>query len=156
MTEKTLFFGGLPTEPDVKKIKEAYPDSELVTGKLIPYQDIAELIKQPFGTSRFRTVTNAWRKDVEKLTNKIIGVEPNIGFKVLSEPEKVVYGGQKLKMAGRAARRSYVIAARTDVLQLTDTERARLNHQTTICGKIIASAQLKNVPQLPNMREESK
>jgi hypothetical protein len=43
MTQKRksgAFFGGVPTDVDIKKIREQYPDSELKEGQIIPYQKI--------------------------------------------------------------------------------------------------------------------
>jgi hypothetical protein len=57
MTGK-LFFGGVPTGMDVAKLMEL----ELSPGVDISYEKVTEIIGEKAGTSRFRTVTNAWRK----------------------------------------------------------------------------------------------
>ncbi len=146
-----LFFGGLPTEPEVNRIRSAYPDAELTVGQVIPYDNIAAIIGAAYKSNRFRSITNVWRKKVEKETNKIIGTEPGVGFVVLSESQKVNLSGSKLRSAARFARRSYMVASRTDVKQLSEEEARRLTHQINVTAKIIASAQLKTKKQLPDM-----
>jgi len=149
MNEK-VYFGGLPTEPDVKALRSAFPDHALVPGKVIAYGEASDVIRAPYGSARFQTVTSAWRRIVEKETNKIIDVIPGEAFVVLSESEKVDVGGKKLREAGMAARRSFVICARVDVLGLKEEERLRLSHLQDVQGKVIAAAQLRGKKRLPS------
>jgi hypothetical protein len=154
--KRQLFFGGIPAQPDVDKLRRAFPDSRLLPGYIIPYAEIEKIINVPASDSRFRSVTNKWRREIERETNKIIGVNPGSNFVVLSESEKVDLSGRKLNSAARAAKRSYVIIARTDLQQLTDEERARVQHQTDFGAKILASAQIRSRLELPILKKEEK
>jgi hypothetical protein len=146
---KPMFFGGVPTELEVKKLKQTY--NELSPGQLITYEEVSELIGVEYGSHRFRTVTNRWRKEVESETNIIIGCDAGVGFKVLVEPEKVDLSAQKTRTAGRAARRAYVVAARTDVAGLDQEDRRRLDHCVMMSSKILGAAQLTSKPKLPKI-----
>lgn len=144
MSNKELFFGGLPTEPDVKKLREMFPESEMKPGKTITYEDVSVIINAPYGSSRFMGVTTQWRKIVEKETNIIIGTKPGEAFVVLSESEKVGLSGDQLRKAGRRARRAWVVSQRIERASLTEEERRRLDHHQGVASNVIASAQLRN------------
>lgn len=144
MSDKQLYFGGLPTEPDIKKLREVFPESEMKPGKAIAYEEVSAIIKVPYGSSRFQAVTNQWRKVVEKETNIIIGTKPGEAFVVLSESEKVGLSGDQLRKAGRRARRAWVVSQRIERTALTEEERRRLDHHQGVASNVIASAQLRN------------
>ena len=151
-TKKELFFGGLPTEPDVKKLRAEFPDNELRPGKTISYEDVERVIGVSYGQPRFATVTNQWRKMVEKETNIIIGTKPGEAFVVLSEPEKVGLSGEQLRKAGKRARRAWVIAQRVDRVALSEEERRRLDHHAAVSSGVLAAAQLRDsAKQLPDV-----
>jgi len=149
--KETMYFGGIPAEPDVRKIREIYPETGLKIGQIIPYEDVGGIIKQGLDSSRFRSVTTKWRKIVEEETNIIIGVERGIGFRVLAEGEKVDLAGNKLRSAGRAARRSWMIASRVEASMLSDEEKARLEHYVFNNSKIISALQIKTNKALPEL-----
>jgi hypothetical protein len=146
MDKKTrLFFGGVPTTPDVNRLEEAYGRELLTAGTLIPYVDVTEVINEQPGTSRFKSVTHAWRKKMETDYNIIIDCEiESQAFIVLTEGGKVELSRSKLGRAVKAARRSYVISARVDLKQLTDDERKAHDFNTLKAANVIASGQLRN------------
>ena len=153
--KNTLHFGGLPTDPDVKRIREKYPDDDLEVGRKISYQEIARLINEPVRSSRWTTVTQSWRKKVEAATNIIIGTCEGVNFIVLDDSQKVDLSESKLKTASRNARRAFIVSNKVDIANLSDSERARLDHQINVSAKIIASAKLKGKSDLPKLREAS-
>jgi len=146
-----MFFGGVPTEPDIKKIKTEYPTNVLTPGKKIAYAEIERLIGVGKREHRFKTVTSQWRKEVEKEVNIIIGCDPGEGFRVLNEPEKVDLSSSKTRSAGRAARRAYVVAARTDIKELDENDRKRLDHIMGVSSRVLAAAKLKSKVELPQI-----
>jgi hypothetical protein len=148
---KNVFFGGVPTEPDVEKLRKEWPEEELEPGDIIPYDEVCSIIGVKFRQSRFRTVTNAWRKMVEEETNIIIGTEPSVGFRVLSESEKAKLSGSKLRASTRAAKRSYIVAARVDRCKLEEEEQKKLDHYVGVSAKIILAAKLRGKPILPEI-----
>ena len=148
--DKFVFFGGIPTEPDIKRLRERWPEEEMKVGDVIKYEDLQKFLGLHKDSKRFRTVTHRWRRIVESETHIILGAETGVGFKVLSEPEKVLLSGSKLRMAGRAASRSHVILQRTDRKQLSHEDLQAVNHQQSVSAKILASASLRsNAAPLP-------
>lgn len=151
MDKRELFFGGLPTEPDVRRLRAEYPESEMKPGQIITYSTVSEIIKCDYGSHRFWCVTTQWRKIVERETNIIIGTKAGDAFVVLSESEKVGLSGDQLRKAGRRARRAWVVSQRIDRVLLTEEERKRLDHHEIVASSVIASAQLRNTKQLPTV-----
>jgi hypothetical protein len=149
-----MYFGGIPTDIDIRKIRDRYPEMELKTGSIIPYGDIAKLIGVEVSSHRFKTVTNRWRKLVERETGHImIGVEPGKGFKVMSESEKASEARSKQRGAIKAARRGLVISARVDVKQLSENERKLFDHSIVMQSKIVSIGQVRRQIALPSVED---
>jgi len=125
MSKDNIFFGGVPTEPEVRRLREAYPDASLTPDVTIPYEDAAHIIGCRASSTRFRTVTDRWRKMVEQNTGKIIGRFDGTHFRTLTESEKLELGEGKLRSAVRFSRRSHVVSGRVNIRDLSPEERAR-------------------------------
>jgi hypothetical protein len=150
-----MYFGGIPTAPDVDRIIEQYPIDKLEPGMQITYQTIAGIINQDIKSYRWKTVTSAWRKKIESDYNIIIDpdeLEPET-FVVLFEGGKVRLSRKKLRTSGRIARRSYEISARVDVKKLSDDEKKNHDFNVYKAAAVIASAQLRSKqPSLPTLQ----
>lgn len=151
MDEEQLYFGGLPTEPDIKRIRDAFPDDALQTGDIIPYSEVGDVIGYPYGSVRFRTVTNRWRKMVERDCGKVVHIEKNLGFRINTPSQNLELSGCKLKSAVRMARRSFIVTGRIDRSALTEDELKRLDHQAKRSATMLASGQIKRTAELPCM-----
>lgn len=146
----TTYFGGIPTRIEVKKLRDSFPNEALAAGAVITHEQVADLIDCEYRTNRYRAVTNAWRKEVERETSKIIGPDPE-GFRVLSEGEKVKLSSSKIMSAGRAARRSYVVASRVDTKKLSDQDMAEYDHNVKKATAVITAARVKAKVALPEL-----
>jgi hypothetical protein len=146
----SVFFGGIPTGPDIRLLREMYPDSELGE-TVIPYQKVAEILRCDRNSNRFKTITNRWRKLVEVESGKVLGVKKGEGFVVLNDREKLDLSWQKLRTAARCANRSRVVASRVSISNLSSEDRARLEHNSKVSSGILAVAQIKSNQPLPTM-----
>jgi len=147
-----IYFGGLPTDIDLDKLRTQYPEVNMKPGDVMTYEEIEKLLDLSWDSSRFRTVTGRWRRFVEKETNIVIDVvKGKKRFKVLSESEKVELTRKHLRKAGKSARRSYVINSRTDRKRVTEEERKILDHMQQSAAKVHAAAQLKQPVALPEL-----
>lgn len=144
MKEK-VYRGGIPTDGDVKALMRAYPTENLVSGGIIPHNEIEELIKCRKYETRYRSITSRWRSIVLSESNVIIGVARGIGFKILTEPEKVDLSGAKLRMAANAMTRSRVVSAKIDRRQLTQEERKRQESIDLYAQKAAAILQVRGI-----------
>jgi len=149
--KKALFFGGVPTDIEVKKLRDTYNEIEMQPGDTFPYDDVSEIIGEPYGSNRFQSITTRWRKIVEANTGKIIGCDEGKSFKVLTEAEKLDLSRLKLKTSGKLGRRSIVVLSRIDKKQLSDAERTVYDHQAKTSANIIAAAQLRRKIELPTL-----
>ena len=104
---------GLPTAPDVTALQKKWPD--LKVGDRIGYADICELLKIDWRSSRFRSVTSAWRKR-ELESGKVLTPDPGQAFYVASADQISAGTYGDLRSIGRKAkrRRRFLSTARTD------------------------------------------
>lgn len=126
MHNVSVFRGGIPTRPDVEKLMEEFPTSTLTVGRVITYEEIAKVIGTPPRTSRFKTVTGVWRKEVEQTVNIIMGTHKGQGLVVLSDSGKLGLASDKLASATKMAARATMVATRVEVKNLSDAERETL------------------------------
>lgn len=151
MSDK-VFFGGVPTDPEVRQLRDAYPDADLQPGAVIPYDDAAAVIGSPKDSARFRTVTTRWRSMVERESGKIvIGTEHGVGFKVLDNVQKISLGNAKLASAVKSSRRAYILTARVETKGLSQEEKDRLLLLQRRSGALLATAQIKSAADLPSL-----
>lgn len=140
-----VYFGGVPTEPDVKKLLERFDVEDMIPGYEIKYSEVSEVIGQPKEASRWRTVTTAWRKRLENDRGIFLGCDKEKGcFYVLSEGGKVDLSGSKLQSAATAAKRAYVVLGCVDTKKLSDDERRKHEFYSMKSGVMIAAGQLRS------------
>lgn len=102
MSKSGLFLGGVPTEPDVTKLIEAY--SALRPGDEVAHDDLAAVIGVSKDSHRYTTVIGAWRKRLLKMHNIDLAPVRGVGFRVLEGMERINagvkdYGGGVRKIA---------------------------------------------------------
>lgn len=133
-TKSMIFNAGIPTEPDVKRLMDAFPN--LKDGDKITYEAAAHIIGiESFRTSlRFRTVTARWRNLLYRNSNIYMTCIPNYGWQVADPFRRVQSSGAKFKSALRQTRRAGDLAIKTDVTGL-DAEQQRIrDHVVSVAG----------------------
>ena len=143
-----LYFGGVPTELEVKALREAFPAMEV--GQEITTEEVEKIIDVKKGESRYYTVTVRWRKEVERKDGLVIGQTPE-GFRVLDDADKTNLSTKKLISATRLARRSRHVAALVDVSKLTPEQRKEFDHVAKASAAIILAAKIKPQAELPEI-----
>lgn len=143
---------GAPTLPDIQAIRTKYPDHLLEEGQIIDYEMISEIIGVPKNSHRFRSVTDRWRKLVEYETGRVlIGTEPGVGFKVLSNKAKLETGCTKQRIGLRFLQRANVIGHLIDPKKLSEDDRERHAQMQRRTGAIMAIEQYKSTQSLPTI-----
>jgi hypothetical protein len=114
----SLFFGGVPTKPDVDRLMELDPQH----GMEVPYEQIERLIGVPRTRSRFLTIVNSWRLRVfrERLIQSSASGGKILFLTAEKAHDKSISGFHKV---GRATRRAMVRAEAIDTLQLSDIKQ---------------------------------
>jgi len=162
MTDKNkngLFFGGIPTDSDIRLLEETIGIPEI--GKIVPYEDVEEILKISKDSSRFKTVTVRWRKKVERDHNVIIGTERGIGFVAKDSASRIDIGSGKLKSGLKSIRRANKVVSSTDHTDLTDDQIQVARHVRHITSSLVGAARMESKKfraQLPmpvqNRKEE--
>lgn len=74
------YFGGMPTDLDVRKLIEAFP--ALIEGARITHEEIEAVISVGRHSNRYRAITIAWRSKLLRDSNLEIGAVSGVGFEV--------------------------------------------------------------------------
>ena len=141
-----LYFGGIPTEPDVKKLMEAYPEESLIPGTEIPYSGVDAIIGVEYGNGRWQGVTNAWRKRVESDWSIVIGhTLESIGraFVVLDNDQKFDLGKRQTRSGLKRVKRGYIVTGTlVDRASLSDERKAAYDNLMMKQAAILSAQQI--------------
>lgn len=146
-----MFYGGIPTGPDVAAIRRVYQDDKIPPGTLIPYEAIEEIISCRRGSSRFVSVTMQWRKEIERDCGLVIACERNLGFKVLDDAGKLTFAKDKARTGVKAVCRSMAVSRRIDRRGLDEGGQRQLDKLERRLAGIAEAAQIKTKIQLPSL-----
>jgi hypothetical protein len=142
------YFKGLPTDIELRKLKEAYPFDELCEGQLFSYKEIERLLNIKWGTSRWQSVTNRWRRTVEREVGKMIVPIPGAKqFGILDDPGKIEYSGKRQVEAKNKTVRSIKALALVDRARLPEELRPEYDFKLKRAAQWKAMLQIKR--QLP-------
>jgi len=148
MAQNSMHFGGVPQDPDIRKLREAYPEQKLEDGQVISYAEIERLLLEHRGSNRWKGVTSKWRKQVKEETGIVIGVERGKGFKVLQDSEKAGLCKSLVKYAANQVKKSLEVSLCIDHSNLSHRERQELDFQTNKAAKMKAMAQVRSPKNL--------
>lgn len=144
MAEAKVCITGMPTRIETNLLLEKWPVKEMQPGHTFSYELIAEIISADQSSHRFRTVTDAWRRYVEKETGiRIMPDGTATQFKVLSEPEKLEAIKDKRRSLNRQGRKNLVRTGYIDRKQLDETQRETYDFMAANERKILAVSQLR-------------
>ena len=146
-----VFYGGIPTDIDIQKLRDRWPETELRAGETITHEEIQETLGVDVGANRFRTVLIRWRNIIERSTGKRLAYQESGTLKVLTETEKLTAIEHKRHSLIRQGRRNLVRAARVERSHLNEDEKRRLDHVTLVERNSIAAAQLRKQIEMPTM-----
>lgn len=139
-----LFFGGMPTEPDVKKLKEKF--KTLDEGTLISYKAVSKVIGEPKGSCRFMSVTHQWRKQLFVEKNILLTCVMNEGYLVSDPSTRVRVGVHYKNKSIRDAKSSGRILIGTDTSRLSADEKRTWDRTLLSTSNIIAASATEPKP----------
>lgn len=113
-----LFQSGRSTEREVEALNRAFQPGP---GKTVRYTDIATTIGEPAGSTRFRTVTKAWRKRLERSGIMSVVSDGTLRFLTADEAQDRIPAA--LHRVGRAAGRLSKKVELIDPVDLSSDER---------------------------------
>ena len=126
MSNHGLFIGGVPTEPDVKRLLDAFKN--LKDGDMVSHDDIAKAIGVERTTNRYRNVTNAWRKHLLKVNNLRLAPLAGLGFRVLDGMDRVTHNVKQYGRGARQIRKAADDVRRVDIGKLPQNEQRVTEH----------------------------
>jgi hypothetical protein len=144
-----VYFGGLPTEVDVRALWERF--GVPVEGQAIPYADVEAVCKSKHGTHRHQTVTTAWRRRLFREHNVLLVAGQGM-YTACDPTRRVEFGATKLRTGARAFRRAHVVVSSTDLGRLSPEQRKQADHILMTTATAIQSARIaarKSQPVLP-------
>ena len=148
-----LFFGGVTTKPEVRRLMEAFPLESLEPGFQIPYGEITKIIGAEPRSNRFRTVTNSWRKLLRSEHSIIVDPSSHFSgvFEVLNDSKKVAKVGKKIKSSVKMVREAVFVAGTVDVHKLTHDEKKTHDFYAQRSAAILTMGLIKCKVPLPKM-----
>lgn len=81
------YFGGIPTSVDTRRLDEQF--AGLMDGDEITHDEIEVVIGVRRGSSRYRTVTDAWRRSLLREKNIELAAVSGVGFRCLPPAERI-------------------------------------------------------------------
>lgn len=115
-----LFFGGIPTKPEVDKLMgllDGKPE-----GYVLPWKDIDDVIGE-HGTNRARTVIIALKRRMHTERNILLVAVKGEGYRIADPQERVQVSSGMVTAGKRRIVKGAVIAASTDTATLNDEQR---------------------------------
>jgi len=114
-----VYFGGVPTDGDVRNLMDHFGQPK--PGDEIPHEEVEAVLHSTREASRYRTVTTAWRKKMLREHNVDLSALPGVGFRCLTDAERVAAGVSGVQSGLRKQLHSVVRADRVQ----TDDEALR-------------------------------
>ena len=113
-----VFFGGVPTKREVDLLME---NVDATPGSAVSYEKVARLIEVKANTSRFRTVTNVWRRRLFR-EHLIQTTAYGGAFHFLSADEAHDTGLRDMHRVGRSTGR---LRTRIEAVHITELSEPR-------------------------------
>ena len=124
------------------------------------YEEVARVVGSVRHSSRFKTVTDAWRRAIYKEHRRLIGVVRNEGFYVLNPSERVDHGRTKILHGFKTIRKARKVLEETEREPLTVEEVKALDYQLFVSGQAqqaaLAAIKRHKGPSLPSSVEDKK
>ena len=148
--KKRVGENGVPVEPDVKKLEEAFQTDSLYPGRRLGHYQLSEIIGHAYGSNRYVSVTVAWRKKMRKLDPPIYlefdRGDYGFGCRVLDDPGKFRHTKLKAEKARRRTREARRVSENVDRRGLSVAEQAQFDKVVDKVNRMIASHTLKGKP----------
>ena len=140
---------GVPTEPDVKRLRDRFGVPE--EGTMVPYSEASELLGIDRHADRFVTVTTAWRKALYREHNVVMESVANKGWRCLPPNDRVRFSWQRYKGGLRRVWRASEVAEKTDRSKLGKDEVTACDHLRKCAAAIRTAIATTGKPlQLPD------
>lgn len=142
----TTFFRGIPTEPDVKRLEEAFGVPKI--GTEIKYKAIADTIREAVGSHRYQSVVVAWRKRLENNHRVVLGTISGLAYVVLDGHGVANLSGATIKSALRKSGKAVKFAEIALTHELAPEDKRVAEHVRNVGAalRLAAATEAKRLP----------
>jgi len=145
-TRTSPFFGGLPVDPDLNRLRQKWPYASMQVGDTIEDDEVADVInvdpETKAGFRRLKSVTDKWRRAIKKQSidedGHILLGRRGGRFVVFSANEIVDSQQQKVRTAGTYIKNAHAMGCIVDREKLDDDHRRVHDHHEMLTGKMRA------------------
>lgn len=119
-----LFFGGVPTEPYVKRLNEHFGELE-ADGRVIEHAELEPLVDAKKGSNAYKTRVDAWRRALWRTRQLVLDgrYAAGEGYKVLSPNEMVRHSTREAHSGRRRFERALAVASVAALDELDEEHR---------------------------------
>jgi hypothetical protein len=140
-----LFFSGLPTDPDVRALMASFP--AIRPGDVIKHADIEEVLRVKRDSNRYRSITVAWRRKLRVEQSTILAAVPGVGFRSLSDAEKVDAAIDKFTSGARTQSRGILMLGSVNRGALDQVSERKAEHLNRL-GRLAIGTSADAVKQI--------
>lgn len=130
-----VYFHGMPTRVEVAELEAAFPSLE--AGQDILYDEVEKVIRITRDKSRFRVVTEAWRRKVRREKMLVIECVAGLGYHVQTPTEQINSGAKDYRNSARAMGRAHRKVAEVDPNQLSPVKRVEQEHYLGVMSRAL-------------------
>ncbi len=129
-----LFFGGIPTKPEVDALIALLDGKK--EGELVSKTEIEDAIGCEIRSSRGGGIVAAWKRRAFRERNIFLVAAPREGYRVADPSERVASSASLIAAGRRRIVRAAVVAETTDHARLDEEGRKLREHIKTIPARL--------------------
>jgi hypothetical protein len=118
-------FAGLDTSAEVNQLLSGIV---VTPGTTIAHEAVEEILGLERRSTRYHTITTRWRRALRRTQNIDMQGIPGVGFRVLSEPERLDISVRDFTRSARGMHRAYDRLGAIRVYELPDDKRVQHDH----------------------------
>lgn len=136
MSEASVFKGGLPYGPEIRRLNEAFPVPELQEGRFLSHEILEVNLQLKRGLQRYYGIINSWISRQRNENGIHIAWEPGRGLKVLKPDELLASTETKIRSKGRQLGRAVNHLKWVDRSRLDETGQRRLDNDLLVSTRL--------------------
>lgn len=138
--DANLFLGGVTTDPEVKRLNDAYPEMEY--DDIIRHDEIETIIENDRRSNRYQAIVTRWRKLLERDKNLLLVAVIGVGFIVADPSKRIIFGSGKHASGIKAIKRAGAVVVKTEREGLSDEEKRLADHLVKNSAAIVTMEQV--------------
>lgn len=130
-----LFLGGVSTDAELSALTTKYQGMN--PGDEVTYEDIERIINTAYGTTRFKTVVDRFKRAMFLHHNVELTVIRGVGYRASTAKERLDNGVTRVSRAFKQTRIAAVRVSAIPDSELTALEQSRKTHVQVVLAKVV-------------------